>query len=201
MRGVGALLAIRLDQPPFDQAVQQHVEDQPGQVVLDEPGPELRQHTEVEPRIIQLQPEAVLPVDPSPYRLAGLPIGQVAGKLQRCRQRQLPRRQPRPPTSRERRREPLVTEQLAQLVADPHSQCRPRERCTGHFRRQRRNLGQPTRPHRHHGLHLLARPGRRIHAAATAMNQRRSTDATVASTSTTALGGTARGNKARWEVD
>ena len=103
MRGVGALLATRLDQPPFDQAVQQHVEDQPGQVVLDEPGPELRQHAEVEPRIIQLQPAAVLPVDPGPYRLAGLPIGQITGELQRCHQRQLSRRQPRSTPSRERR--------------------------------------------------------------------------------------------------
>ena len=53
----------------------------------------------VEPRIIQLQAQAVLPVDPAPHRIGGLPVGQVLGALQHRHHRQLRRGDPRAPRS------------------------------------------------------------------------------------------------------
>jgi hypothetical protein len=49
----------------------------------------------VEARVGQLQPKQVLPVDPRPHCLGGLPVGQALTELQDGHQRQAPGRQPR----------------------------------------------------------------------------------------------------------
>jgi hypothetical protein len=54
----------------------------------DDPGAELREDAVIEPWIVEPQPERVLPQQPLPHRLGGLPVGQVFGHLQHRDQRQ-----------------------------------------------------------------------------------------------------------------
>jgi hypothetical protein len=77
MGGIRALPTTRLDQSCLDQPVQQHVQRHTLQVMGDQPAAELRQHREVEPVVGQLQPQAVLPVDPPADRVRSLPVGEV----------------------------------------------------------------------------------------------------------------------------
>ena len=73
----------------------------------------------VEAGVGQLEPEQVLPVDPRPHRLGGLPVGQVLAELQEGDQRQPPRRQPRLAEPGEQVGEVRVGEDGAELVAQP----------------------------------------------------------------------------------
>jgi hypothetical protein len=63
MRGIGALLAARLQQPLAHQGGQQHIQGPVGQAMIGHPGTELGQDRVVEPLVVQAQPQAVLPVD------------------------------------------------------------------------------------------------------------------------------------------
>jgi hypothetical protein len=78
---------------------------------VDQPLPKPGQHRVIKPRISQLQAQGVLPVDPAPHRIRGLPISQILGELQDRDQRQLPRRDPRLAPHSKRRRELLIGEQ------------------------------------------------------------------------------------------
>jgi hypothetical protein len=49
----------------------------------------------MEPRVGQLQPECILPIDPAAHSISGLAVGQVLKKLEDRDQRQSPRRKPR----------------------------------------------------------------------------------------------------------
>ena len=55
MGRVGALAAPRCDQAQLDQPVQEYLDGHALQVMGDQPGPELREHTEIETRIRQRQ--------------------------------------------------------------------------------------------------------------------------------------------------
>lgn len=55
---------------------------------------ELREHRVVEPGVVQSQTQRVLPVQPGPYRVGGVPIGQILHRLQHAHQRQQTRRHP-----------------------------------------------------------------------------------------------------------
>jgi hypothetical protein len=50
--------------------------------VIDKPLSEPSQHCVIESRISEFQAQGVLPVDPTPYGVSGLPIGQILGELQ-----------------------------------------------------------------------------------------------------------------------
>jgi hypothetical protein len=102
VRGVGALLAAGLDQPQFSAAFQQPVEGEPGKLVAGQPGQELRQHTVIKSRIIQLQAQGVLPVDPPRHRSHRLPVREPLHELQDRDQHQQRRRDPRPAPNPER---------------------------------------------------------------------------------------------------
>jgi hypothetical protein len=114
----------------------------------DQPGPELRQHAEIEARIGQLQTQAVFPVDTPADRVGGLPIGEVLRELQHGDHRQLPGRNPWPAPDPERVEERPVSEDLAQFVTYPHRQRRLRERRPGHRHGLLRNR-KHARTHRH----------------------------------------------------
>jgi hypothetical protein len=150
MGRVGALTAPRGDQPQLDQPIQEDLEGHTLQVVGDQPGPELREHAEVEAGIGQVQAQTVFPVDTPADRVGGLPIGEVLRELQHRDHRQLSRRNPRLAPDPERVDERPVSEDLTQLVTHPHSQRGFPERRSGHHRGLLRNLRKHTRTHRHH---------------------------------------------------
>ena len=50
--------------------------------MINKPLSEPRQHRVIESRISQFQAQGVLPVDPTPNGVSGLPIGQILGELQ-----------------------------------------------------------------------------------------------------------------------
>ena len=87
---VGPLPATRLEQPArlagFEELMQQTFLGAARQQAR----AELAQHRVVEARVGQLEPEQVLPADPGPHRLGGLPVGQVLAELQESDQRQPP---------------------------------------------------------------------------------------------------------------
>ncbi len=91
--GIGALLAARLDQPLRCQACQQRIKHHLLQAGPGHLAPELGQHRMVKARIINGQPEQVLPVQPHPDRIGRQPVSQVLRPLQHGHQRQ-PRRGP-----------------------------------------------------------------------------------------------------------
>jgi hypothetical protein len=61
---------------------------------VDEPLSQPRQHRVIESRISKFQAQGVLPVDPAPYGVSGLPIGQILDELSDRDQRSLARRDP-----------------------------------------------------------------------------------------------------------
>ncbi len=122
VRGIRALFPARLHQARRYQAFQQRVQHHLLQRRLRHLAPEFRQHRVIEPRIIQRQPQQVLPVQPGPHRLGRQPVSQLLRPLQDAHQRQ-PRRSPaRPAPDPERDREVLIGQPLAQQVPDLHRQ-------------------------------------------------------------------------------
>ena len=89
------------------------------------PGAELGRHRVIKARVVQRQPQQVLPVDPGPDRLSRLPVGQLLRPLQDRHQRQPRRRPARTAPDPERGRELLIGQPLAQPVPDLDRQ-RPR---------------------------------------------------------------------------
>ncbi|SQD94650.1 hypothetical protein FMEAI12_2700006 [Parafrankia sp. Ea1.12] len=128
MGGIGAGPPARAQQPEVRQPREQQVQNLLLQTMFHEPDPEPAQHGEVETRVVETEAKRVLPVDPPPDLLRGLPVSEVLGELQHRDQRQLARRTARPAPGRERRHELLVAEQLPDLVAHPDRQSTPRER-------------------------------------------------------------------------
>jgi hypothetical protein len=149
MGGVGPYPTPRLDQPLADQPFQQRIQRQPDQVLTHQPVTELAQHARVEPRVLQLHTDGVLPGDPVPDRLGSLPVGQVLRELQHRDDHQLGRRDPRLTPHPERTGERLVGIHSTQLVPDPHRQVPLARRRTRRPRSHLRNLRPRLGLHRH----------------------------------------------------
>ena len=155
--GIGPLPHPRPYQAQPAQPGQQRLQQRRLPPAGHQPGPEPAQHAEIEPLIVQLQAEAVLPVQPAPHRISGLPVGQVPGELQHRHHRQLrrgdPRRAPRPVHHAER----LVLAPGAQLIPGPHRQRPLPERPPRHPGGTGRHLRPRMRLHRHDDP--ILRPG------------------------------------------
>jgi hypothetical protein len=82
----------RARRSPASRGVEHAGEQALAGLVLQQARPELAQDAVVEAGVGQVQGEQVLPVDPCPYRLRGLPVGQVLPELHQRDQRQPPRR-------------------------------------------------------------------------------------------------------------
>ena len=122
VRGVGPLLPARLHQTVRLQALQQRVQRGPLKPGARDLRAELRQHRVVEPRVIELQAQQVLPVQRPAHLLSGHPVGQIPRLLQHRHQRQPRRGPPRAAPHPERDREVIIVQPLAQLVTDRHRQ-------------------------------------------------------------------------------
>ena len=94
--GIGALPPARFDQAGLLQPGQRQVAQPVGTAVLGPTITEVTEHAVMESGILQLQPERVCVVNPTPHRLDGLPIRQVDQELQHTHRGQLRRRQRRP---------------------------------------------------------------------------------------------------------
>jgi hypothetical protein len=144
VRGIGPLRHPRPGQAQPGQPGQQHLQQHRLHPPRHQPRTELAQHREVEPLIIEPQAQAVLPVQPPPHRISGLPARQVLGE---------PGRPPHPV----RPREHLIRAPRAQLIPDPDGQRPLPERPLRHPGRLGRHLRPRTRLHRHDDP--ILRPG------------------------------------------
>ena len=160
MGGVGALPPARAHQSQPRQPDQQGIERLGLHRPRAQPGTELTEHREVEPRILQRQPERVLPVDRPPHHVGRLTVGQVLRHRQHQHDHQLGRGDPRFAAHPEQALEPLIRPHLTQLIADADRQAVPGERGPGGPGGVGGHLWQPTRLKRHDTLILRPRTGK-----------------------------------------
>ena len=78
--GVGALAPAPVQQATFPQPIK-HERQPLGLAIGEQPRPELGEHRGVKAGVGQLQAQGVLPVQPSPHRVGGLPVGEALDKL------------------------------------------------------------------------------------------------------------------------
>ena len=95
--GVGALGGALADQPGLLQPGQGQVKEPVRPPVLQQPVAEVAQHAVVEARIVEVEAERVLEVDPAPHRLGGIAVREIEQELQHAHRGQLRRRDPGPP--------------------------------------------------------------------------------------------------------
>lgn len=100
MSGVSAHPSVQLDQTGRHQVLDHHGQQPVCPVALGHPVAELAEYREVEARIIQFEPETILPVQAAADRLSGLPITHILRVLQHRHHGQPGRRQTPPPTGR-----------------------------------------------------------------------------------------------------
>ena len=72
---------MRLEQAQPAEPLEQHVQQEPLGVALDQTTAELAQDRMVKARVFQLEAQGVLPIDASTNGVRGLAIGQVLGEL------------------------------------------------------------------------------------------------------------------------
>src|SRR6266566_7724105 len=159
------------DQPGFLQPGQGQVQEPVRPPLLQQPLAEVTQHAVMEARIIQIEAERVLEVDPAPHRLGSVTVGQIEQELQHAHRRELRRRDPRAPVPGIPPGEVLVRPQAVEPVPHPH-RCRPgRVASPRHPRGQLRDLDPQAGTDRHHALlrisqgsHIPARLAPRVTA-------------------------------------
>lgn len=79
---VRPLATPRLDEPPLLEQVEQALKKPLFGRAVEEPLPELGEHTEVEAGVLQVQAQRVLPVEPGADGVGGLAVGEVLGELE-----------------------------------------------------------------------------------------------------------------------
>src|SRR5215213_1523283 len=131
MRAVGALLAARFDQTASLELLEHGVQQQMLCLAGDKAGPELGEHAEVEPGISQLEPQGVLPVDPGPDSVSGLPVAEVLEELEDRDQSQPPRRKGGLPSARVEPSEVLILVEDAKFIPELGHNVALRESCPG----------------------------------------------------------------------
>jgi transposase InsO family protein len=97
----------------------------------DKAGPEFGEHAEVEPGISQLEPQGVLPVDPGPDSVSGLPVAEVLEELEDRDQSQPPRCKGGLPPARVEPSEVLILVEDAKFIPQPSHNVALRESCPG----------------------------------------------------------------------
>src|SRR5947209_3905191 len=87
-----------------------------------QPGAELRQHTEMEVGIRQLEPERIVPVNAGTHGIGGLTVTQMLEKLENSHQSQPPWRKSGLSTLGIKRLEVLILVEVAELVTQSRHQ-------------------------------------------------------------------------------
>ena len=149
VRAVGALLTARFNQATrletLEHRVQQPVLRLPG----DEARAELGQHAEVEPRVGELKPECILPIDPGTHGIGRLPVAEMLEELEDRDQGQSPRSQGRLALAGVKRSEILILVKRTELVTQPHDDGALGEGGSGNARRLGRDLADWVRMETH----------------------------------------------------
>ena len=140
------------DQPGLLQPGQGQVKEPVRPPVLQQPVAEVAQHAVVEARIVEVEAERVLEVDPAPHRLGGVAVRQVEQELQHAHRGQLRRRDPGPPVPGIPAGEVLVLPQAVEPVPHPHRRRPGRVAGPRHPRGQLRDLDPQAGTDRHHAL-------------------------------------------------
>ena len=138
------------DQPGLLQPGQGQVKEPVRPPLLQQPLAEVAQHAVVEARIVEIEAERVLEVDPAPHRLGGVAVGQIEQELQHAHRGQLRRRDPRPPVPGIPAGEVLVVPQAVEPVPHPHRRRPGRVAGPRHPRGQLRDLDPQAGTDRHH---------------------------------------------------
>ncbi len=86
MGRVGALTPALAQQAAFPQTGKQQRQQPLGLAIDEQPRAELGEHRGVKARVTQFKAQRVLPIQPSPHRIGGLPIGEALDELQHQRQ-------------------------------------------------------------------------------------------------------------------
>nr|WP_260725708.1 hypothetical protein [Dactylosporangium roseum] len=125
VRGVRSLPATSADQPGGLEPVEHQFQQRVRAFVDDQPGPELGEYRRVEPGVVEVQAQGVLPGNAVGHRLRRVGIGQVVPKLQDRHHGQQGRGQARLSERGVHPGEPAagevgVGEQRTQRVAHPH---------------------------------------------------------------------------------
>jgi primosomal protein N'' len=87
---VSTLPTVGFQQSQPTEALQHEIEEQSFGIALDQATTKLTQDRVVEPRIIEVQSERVLPIDPSTNSVRGLAVGQILNELKHRDQCQTP---------------------------------------------------------------------------------------------------------------
>ncbi len=136
-------------QPRLRQPIHHHRQQPISPVALGKTIPELAEHRMIEPRLGQLHPQRVLPVDPARHRPRGLPIREVLRVLQHRHHRQPGRPDPTTAIHWKPARELIIDEPIVQPVPHHHRRRAFRARRPRHPRRLHRNNRTRTTTHRH----------------------------------------------------
>jgi hypothetical protein len=89
--GIGALAPAPVQQATLTQPVQHERQRPLGVTVGQQPRAELGEHRGVKARVTKVEAQRVLPVQPCPHCVGGLPVGKALDELQHQHQRQPPR--------------------------------------------------------------------------------------------------------------
>jgi len=86
--GVGALAPAPVQQATLPQPIKQERQQPLSLAIGEQPRAELGEHRGIEARIIQVEAQRVLPVQPCSHRVGGLAVGEALDELQHQHQRQ-----------------------------------------------------------------------------------------------------------------
>ena len=112
------------DQPGLLEPGQGQVKKPVRPPVHQQPVAEIAQHAVVKARIVKVEAERVLEVDPASHRLGGVTVREIEQELQHAHRCQLARRDSGPPVPGIPAGEVLVRPQAVEPVPHPH-RCRP----------------------------------------------------------------------------
>ena len=150
--GVGALGGALADQPGLLQPGQGQVKEPVRSPVLQQALAEVTEHAVMEARIVEIEAERVLKVDPAPHGLSGTAVREIEQELQHAHRGQLRRRESRTPVPGIPSGEVLVLPQAIEPVPHPHRRRPGRVAGPRYPRGQLRDLDPQAGTDRHHAL-------------------------------------------------
>jgi hypothetical protein len=79
--GVGALAPAPVQQATLAQPIEYEHQQPLGLAIGEQPRAELGEHRGIEARVTKVEAQRVLPIQPCPHRVGGLPVGEALDEL------------------------------------------------------------------------------------------------------------------------